>query len=152
MDALREPAVRHLQLPVNLLDWRWKAAGVDRALAHRSDVVVHARSALLQGILLHHASCWPVVEGFDATVWVSQLRTVARRFKRESVADLCFAYVRSQTWIHSVVVGCETMEQLEENLRLFRLPELSAAQCEELEQALPRAPQVLLNPALWKRG
>jgi aryl-alcohol dehydrogenase-like predicted oxidoreductase len=152
IEALQEPMVRHLQLPVNILDWRWKAAGVDRALADRNDVVVHARSALLQGILLHHASRWPVVEGFDAAVWVGQLEAIARRLERESVTDLCFAYVRSQTWIHSVVVGCETMEQLQENLRLFRLPELSAEQCEELEQTLPRAPQTLLNPAQWKRG
>jgi aryl-alcohol dehydrogenase-like predicted oxidoreductase len=150
MDALQEPMVRHLQLPVNLLDWRWKAAGVDRALAERSDVVVHARSALLQGILVHGASRWPLMEGFDAAAWVGQLEGLARRFERESVADLCFTYVRSQPWIHSVVVGCETMDQLEKNLRLFRLPELSAAQCEELEQTLPRAPETLLNPALWK--
>jgi aryl-alcohol dehydrogenase-like predicted oxidoreductase len=152
MDALQEPMVRHLQLPMNLLDWRWKAAGVDRALTDRSDVVVHARSALLQGILLHGASRWPVVEGFDTAVWVGQLEALVRRFERESVADLCFAYVRSQPWIQSVVVGSETMQQLEENLRLFRLPELSAAQCDELEQTLPRAPLILLNPAQWKRG
>jgi aryl-alcohol dehydrogenase-like predicted oxidoreductase len=152
IEALQEPIVRHLQLPVNLLDWRWKAAGVDRALADRSDVVVHARSALLQGILLHPGSRWPMVEGFDAAAWAGQLEAVARRFERESVADLCFAYVRSQPWIHSVVVGCETMEQLEKNLRLFRLPELSAAQCDELDQTLPPAPQALLNPAQWKRG
>jgi aryl-alcohol dehydrogenase-like predicted oxidoreductase len=151
IEALEEPMVRHLQMPLNLLDWRWKAAGIDRAIAARPDVVVHARSALLQGILIHPASQWPVVEGFDAAGCVRQLEALARRLDRESISDLCFAYVRSQPWIHSVVVGCETMEQLDKNLRLFERPELTAEQCEALEQALPQAPETLLNPAKWTR-
>jgi aryl-alcohol dehydrogenase-like predicted oxidoreductase len=149
LEALREPMMRHLQIPLNLLDWRWRAAAVDRAVAARPDVVVHARSALLQGILVHPASRWPVVEGFAAAECVRQLEGFARRFERESVSDLCFAYVHSQSWVQSVVTGCETMEQLDENLRLFRMSALSAAQCLQLEEELAKAPAGLLNPAKW---
>jgi aryl-alcohol dehydrogenase-like predicted oxidoreductase len=99
LDALREPRVKHVQLPANLLDWRWKSAGFDRAAADRPDVVVHARSALLQGILIHPISRWPDIEGFDAARCLRQLEVLARRFERESVADLCFAYVRAQPWV-----------------------------------------------------
>ena len=152
VEALREPMVRHLQIPLNLLDWRWRAPEVGSALAARPEIVVHARSALLQGILIHPAAHWPAVEGFDAAGCVLRLKSVASGFKRESISDLCFAYVRSQAWVHSVVVGCETMEQLEENLRLFQLPKLNAAQCQEVEQELPRPPEALLNPACWNSG
>jgi aryl-alcohol dehydrogenase-like predicted oxidoreductase len=151
IEALHEPKMRHLQLPLNLLDRRGKEAGLEQAIAARPEVVVHARSALLQGILIHPASRWPAVEGFDAAGCVSKLETIARRLGRESVVDLCFAYVRSQAWIHGVVVGCETMEQLDENLRLFRLPKLTAVQCQELERELPEAPEALVNPAKWTR-
>jgi hypothetical protein len=48
-----------------------------------------------------------------------------------------------------VVVGCETLPQLQEDLDLFRLPRLSEEQCHELEQGLPIAPEVLLNPSQW---
>jgi aryl-alcohol dehydrogenase-like predicted oxidoreductase len=71
-------------------------------------------------------------------------------FGRESLTDLCLAYVRSQPWITSVVVGCETLEQVNENLRLFCRPRLSEEQCAELETCLPRAPENLLNPSRWK--
>ena len=27
LDALRDPAIQHLQIPINVLDWRWRAAG-----------------------------------------------------------------------------------------------------------------------------
>ncbi|HKB98574.1 MAG TPA: aldo/keto reductase [Terriglobales bacterium] len=150
LELLQDPAIAHLQIPMNVLDWRWKASGVDRALAVRPDVVVHARSALLQGLLVSPAAYWPLSAEFDVAGCLRQLQKSADEFNRESVTDLCLAYVRSQPWITSVVVGCETLEQVNENLRLFCRPKLSAEQCAELERLLPRAPESLLNPFQWK--
>jgi aryl-alcohol dehydrogenase-like predicted oxidoreductase len=147
--ALRDPEVKHLQIPMNVLDWRWKAEGVDRAIADRPDVIVHTRSPLLQGLLAMGAESWPAVGSFDPRDCVERLRVAARHFHRASVIDLCLAYVRSQAWITSVVVGCETMEQLSENLRLFRLPALTAEEADELEHRIPKAPDSLLNPSKW---
>lgn len=156
LEMLQDAAIRKLQIPMNVLDWRWKASGVDRALANRPDVVVHARSALLQGLLASAEApaalaSWPTPLEYDVSLCLRQLRGLAAKFGRESVADLCFAYVRSQPWITSVVVGCETLEQVNDNLRLFCLPKLSVEQCAELENSLPRAPENLLNPSHWKK-
>src|SRR5271165_739913 len=150
LELLQDPAIRHLQIPMNVLDWRWKVSGVDQALAERPDVVVHARSALLQGLLVSPPELWPLSAEYDAASCLARLRESAAKFGRESVTDLCVAYVRSQRWITSVVVGCETLEQVKENLRLFCLPKLTAEQCVELEISLPRAPEGLLNPSQWK--
>lgn len=147
--ALRDSELKHLQIPMNVLDWRWKAEGVDRAIADRPDVIVHARSPLLQGLLAAGAEFWPGVGGFDASDCVERLRAAALYFHRAGVIDLGLAYVRSRPWITSVVVGCETMEQLSENLRLFRLPPLTAEEAEELEHRLAKAPDTLLNPSKW---
>jgi aryl-alcohol dehydrogenase-like predicted oxidoreductase/spore coat polysaccharide biosynthesis protein SpsF (cytidylyltransferase family) len=148
--ALEDPEIRHLQLPVNVLDSRWKAHGIDRALSYRSDVTVHARSTFLQGVLLHSVDSWPAMATYNALQYVRTLQELSRKFGRENIADLCLAYVRSQSWVTSLVVGCETMPQLEQNLRLFLLPALTADQCEEVEASLPAAPDDLLNPARWK--
>jgi aryl-alcohol dehydrogenase-like predicted oxidoreductase/spore coat polysaccharide biosynthesis protein SpsF (cytidylyltransferase family) len=148
--ALEDPDIRHLQLPMNVLDARWKAEGIDHKLAQRPDVVVHARSTFLQGILLHPAEYWPVSGEYDARFCAARLHKLAQKFERENLADLCLAYVRAQSWITSLVVGCETTAQLKENLNLFRLPALTLGQCEEIEHSLPPAPDDLLNPAKWK--
>jgi spore coat polysaccharide biosynthesis protein SpsF len=111
--------------------------------------VVHARSTFLQGILLHPADCWPASPGYDAPSCVQELHRIAGKFDRENVADLCLAYVRSQAWVTSLVVGCDTMSQLEQNLKLFRLPKLTSEQCEEIERSLAVAPDELLNPSKW---
>jgi aryl-alcohol dehydrogenase-like predicted oxidoreductase len=146
--ALADPTVQHLQIPMNILDRRWKPL-LKGANADRPDVIVHARSALLQGILVHPADRWPVIPDFNSANCARKLRAMAEKFDREDVADLCLAYVRSLPWITSVVVGCETFEQLEQNLRLFLRPELKSEEVEELECTLPKAPEELLNPAKW---
>lgn len=150
LDALRDPAIEHLQIPVNLLDWRWRAAGVDQLIMERPDVVVHARSVLLQGILAYSPERWPEIAGFDNPNCARKLSMMARKLGRESVAALCFAYVRSLPWITSLVVGCENVAQLEQNVEMFLHFKLTPEECAELEQTLPRAPEALLNPAKWK--
>jgi aryl-alcohol dehydrogenase-like predicted oxidoreductase/spore coat polysaccharide biosynthesis protein SpsF (cytidylyltransferase family) len=148
--ALEDPDIQHVQLPMNVLDGRWKTHGIDHELAQRPEIVVHARSTFLQGILLHPADCWPVSGEYDAQGCVERLHMLVTKFDRENIADLCLAYVRAQSWITSLVVGCETTAQLKENLKFFRLPALTLEQCEEIEHSLPPAPNDLLNPAKWK--
>jgi hypothetical protein len=43
------------------------------------------------------------------------------------------------------------MDQLEQNIGLFARPTLQPEMIQELEDALPRAPEGLLNPAKWDR-
>ena len=145
LDALHDERVKHLQLPINVLDRRWKNAGVDEAIRDRPDVTVHARSAFLQGILVHPSERWPAVSGFDAENCVRTLCSLANDFGRTGVADLCIAYLRSLPWITSVVIGCETISQLEQNTALFLRPRLTIEQSKKLESVLPTAPEELVS-------
>ncbi len=149
-EALARPHMCHIQLPFNILDWRWREAGVIDDIRERPHVTIHARSIFLQGILAaNDASVWPAVEGVDAQSVLNDLSAIARDFDRESVADLCLAYARGQDWIDGVVVGMETEAQLDTNLRLFIRPPLSPEDCDEIARFMPRMPAQLLDPALW---
>jgi aryl-alcohol dehydrogenase-like predicted oxidoreductase len=148
LEALEDPGVQHLQLPMNVLDARWKANGVDKAVTVRADLVLHARSPFLQGILLHPSAAWPATD-YDGEECVRELHRLVLRFERQGIADLCLAYLRAQSWISSIVVGCETLAQLRDNLDFMRGPRLTAEQSEEVEHSLPMAPDSLLNPTKW---
>ena len=148
--ALACADVSHIQLPFNILDWRWKAAGVVERLADRPGVTVHARSVYLQGLLAaRDPSLWPRLPGLSATAIVDWLDETARVYERDSVADLCLAFVRGQEWIDGVVVGMETEDQLEANLRLSVQRPLTIEQCAEIEAARPRVAAALLDPSQW---
>jgi spore coat polysaccharide biosynthesis protein SpsF len=130
LGALACPDVIHLQLPFNLLDWRWRKAGFKACLAARPNVTIHARSIYLQGILA----------------------SGAHQLGREGPADLCLAYARGQDWIDGVVVGLETEDQLDDNLRLFVKRPLDPDECAFVEGRLPHLPARLLNPAQWPKA
>lgn len=150
--ALDHRNVQHLQLPFNVLDWRWAEAGVIATLRRKRTVTVHARSVFLQGLLAcGHAALWPRIEGTDAAALISWLDGCVGKFRRESAADPCLAYVRSQDWIDGVVIGMETEEQLEANLFLSTRQPLTPTDCEAIEACRPRVPERLLNPARWPR-
>jgi spore coat polysaccharide biosynthesis protein SpsF len=150
--ALASNVVQHIQLPFNLLDWRWRGSGVIERLAARPAVTVHARSIFLQGLLAtDDHTIWPAIEGVHPLALLIRLNALVAEFKRESLADLCLAYARGQEWIDGVVVGMETEAQLDSNLRLCVRPPLSAQDCDEIEHRLPPVPEQLLNPAHWPK-
>lgn len=149
--ALADPDVAHVQMPFNLIDWRWREPAIIRAIKARPDVIVHARSIYLQGLLAAGIRAqWPAIDGIDPHELTEVLRSVSRRLGRNSLADLCLAYVRAQSWIDGAVIGVETLRQLALNLGLFRRAPLSPAECAWVEAAVPRAPETLLNPSVWR--
>jgi spore coat polysaccharide biosynthesis protein SpsF len=147
--ALLDPDVRHVQLPVNVLDWRWRFPEFLQARAAREDVAVHARSSLLQGILVMSPDLWPVVDGMSAAAVSERLDNLVRDCGRSSVADLAFAYVRSLAWVDTLVVGAERAHQVIANVELFRRPPLTVDQANKVADSLPTVPEIFLNPALW---
>lgn len=150
--ALALPDVQHIQLPYNLIDWRWREGGIVDLLQGRRDVTVHARSVFLQGLLAtDDPAIWPVIDGVDAPSVLHEIAELTADLERDSAADLCLAYVRGLDFIDGVVVGLETEEQLDTNLRLCLNRPLTAEQCRLVEDAMPRLPETLLNPALWPK-
>lgn len=146
--ALTYPEVKHIQLPFNVLDWRWEGVVVNLRL--RPDVTVHVRSVFLQGLLVQDsAEDWPEIEGVEGGTILAELRKFQIEFGRGSLQDLCVAYVRSMSWIDGVVVGVDTRDQLADLQSLWGLPALSYREATLLHSSLPRVPEQLLNPALW---
>ncbi|HKP27591.1 MAG TPA: aldo/keto reductase [Dongiaceae bacterium] len=150
---LASPEVGLVQLPFNILDRRWLEPDVQRASAARPDVILHGRSALLQGLLtIDDPLQWPVSDSDLARHCIAGLQAAAKSLGRVGVADLCFAYARAQPWLAGIVVGAETAAQMAENIRLFRTPALTPTQAEAVAASLPSPlPEQLLNPALWPR-
>ena len=149
--VLAEPRISHVQLPCNLLDWRWRELAP--RIKARSDLRVHVRSAYLQGLLTPaDPARWPAIDGVEAADLVASLTALAADLDRRDCRDLCLAYLRGLPWIDGVVVGVETRAQLADNLALFRRPALSPEEIATVDARLPRVPAALLDPAGWPRA
>jgi spore coat polysaccharide biosynthesis protein SpsF (cytidylyltransferase family)/aryl-alcohol dehydrogenase-like predicted oxidoreductase len=150
-DALKDPVITHIQLPMNILDWRWKMSGFKTEVLSRPEVVIHARSVFLQGILIAGENFWPSVKNVDARSWFEKMDRLIDKLGLDGRADLCLSYVRGQTWIASIVIGMETAAQLSQNVRLFQKRPLTEKECEVCEEEFKGAPEALLNPSEWIR-
>lgn len=148
---LRDPDVRLVQLPFNILDRRWLTPEVQQAIAARPDVILHGRSALLQGLLtLDDPARWPCERSL-AEGCIAALKGLAHDLRRRSVVDLCFAYARAQSWLAGIVVGAETAAQMAENIELFRSPVLTEEEVSQVTRRIPEVPESLLDPSRWPK-
>lgn len=149
--SLDSEHVHFIQLPFNILDWRWEKSK-EKILSEkkRRDLVVHVRSIFLQGLLLsQHESLWRKANVVDSTSvrrWLDELRM---RYQCNDVAELCIRYVRSQSWVDGLVIGMETVQQLERNIKAFQRPLFSESQLHIIESSRPHADRNTLNPACW---
>jgi len=150
IQAVVDPDICMVQLPFNVLDRRFQAAGVPEAAARRADLIIQARSIFLQGLLLSSHERWPKV-GVDSHSVLARLSDLTEAFGRRSVADLCVAYVRAQSWIDSSVIGIESIEQLKHNVDLFAFEPLTQKQTVTVEATFPELPSALLDPSQWTR-
>ncbi|MEV0274442.1 aldo/keto reductase [Hamadaea sp. NPDC050747] len=138
----------YVQLPCNVLDRRWLTPQVAEALS--GDVVVTVRSVYLQGLLAAGtAARWPHVPDTQRDAVVATLDEVAADLRFPNRAGLCVAYTLGLPWVTSVVIGAETLDQIEENVRLASRPGLAAAEREMLLDRLPELPAQLLDPSTW---
>ena len=148
LEALGDAEIGHIQLPYNLLDWRWNSGSFLEARGKRPEVGIHARSVYLQGILVSDASTWP--KGLvNPDEWIGRLDQAVGELKRKSRTDLCMAYATGTPWVTTVVVGAETEGQLRDNLSLASLQPLMPEERNYVQSLLERAPERLLNPSTW---
>ncbi|ASU40582.1 hypothetical protein hmeg3_21300 [Herbaspirillum sp. meg3] len=148
LEALADPAIKYIQLPCNLLDWRWETSPFLALRAQRPDVSIHVRSAFLQGLLVSDAAIWP--DGIvDASSIVKKLDSLVQELGRVSKPDLCLAYLAGLTWIDSIVVGIDSVAQLQDNLALACRAPLTADERDHVRKMIGMVPERLLNPASW---
>ena len=137
--------VQVIQIPFNIIDSRFiKGELLERAKYH--GIELHARSIYLQGLLLCPAqgTCPPAL-----TRLLHCLESLAKELGI-SVKELCFLYVRDSVYIDRFFIGCETVEQVMDNLALHRLPELPGAFMSRVQQIFADVPDKILNPSLWQ--
>jgi spore coat polysaccharide biosynthesis protein SpsF (cytidylyltransferase family)/aryl-alcohol dehydrogenase-like predicted oxidoreductase len=154
LTALEFDAVSVVQLPFNILDYRWDSviAKISEVRTYRH-LVVHARSALLQGLLTsEHRALWKRARCPNAEqvlVWLSEQ---ANHYCRGDVIELCVRFALSQSWIDGIVLGLDTKEQLLNNLKIMGMKPWTQGQLIEIEKKRPLVPRETLDPATWIPG
>jgi spore coat polysaccharide biosynthesis protein SpsF len=150
--ALECESVTYVQMPFNILDWRWTSC-ISHILKTKitRKLIVHVRSVFLQGVLLSNdPKVWTTANVNNQHVFMSWLDNAVQRYGRRDILDLCVNYLSSLSWVDGIVIGVETVEQLFTDINIFCEQGFSDAQLLEIEAERPILAKESLNPALWR--
>lgn len=148
--ALANTSISFIQLPFNILDERWHSS-IDKILAEKSkrNLTIHVRSVFLQGLLLSgNPTSWlnAHVENYQEVIqWLTD---TAVQYNCSSIYELCVRHACSQSWIDALVLGCESREQLDNNITAMSFDTPSPAFDVSLKVPF-ELDQKTLNPAMW---
>ena len=151
-DALRcisDPRIRHLQIPLNLLDTRWERSDAfQHAITCRTDLLINVRSVFLQGLLVNESSAWPIwaIERDNIPI---KIKSLVKELKRQSSVDLCISYVRAFPWVDGVVLGADSLEQLSDIVDCARKQPMTDIEVSIVQKVIGDVQPRLLNPTEW---
>lgn len=152
IEVLKIKNIEYIQLPFNILDNRW-ANAINEILKEKQErsLQIHVRSVYLQGLLLSDdTQKWRKAGVANHNIISTWLNDLVITLDRNSVADLCVAYINSIEWVDGLVIGMETVEQFKENVKLISNVKLDSNQIAKIESSRLEVPESLLNPAKWK--
>lgn len=150
--VLQNKEVSVIQMPYNILDYRWEAMiDVIKRERERRSLIIHARSALLQGLLCSKdVRKWCIAGIENSAEIVGWLEAKYKQHEKMSVSDLCIGYVNSQNWIDSIVIGVDSKKNLFSSLESISMPLMSQAALNDLSSSRLFVDSKSLNPANWK--
>ena len=143
--ALRSKGITLVQIPSNLLDRRFEEAGVLHE-AEDCGKQIYVRSVFLQGLLLLNPGDLPQSMQFAIPV-IERLVSLSKKTGL-SQKQMALGYVKASYPGQKVVFGCETAQQADENIKIWKM-ELPGSVIEQIKSEFRNIPEKILNPSYW---
>jgi aryl-alcohol dehydrogenase-like predicted oxidoreductase len=144
-EMLKDDRVTVVQLPFNLLDNETVRGKLLSQLKEKGKTI-HARSAFLQGLFFKGADDTNVI--YQAlSDEIEMIKNIAKQ-EKTTITNLALSYCLGQRSIDNVLIGVDSVMQLEENIK--------ALNCVLTEEATAKINAIrvnntdLLNPSLWR--
>ena len=136
-----------VQIPLNIFDWTQIENGGMKKL-EEAGMMIFVRSVYLQGLIFQEPDKLdPRMEFCRETL--EKFRKLCRKYQM-SPAALALSYALSLPGVTSLVLGSETVAQVEQNVALVEeLPVLSEEQMEEIRENFLHTDSRVINPGLW---
>lgn len=138
-----------VQIPINIFDWGQIENGGLQKL-HESGMMIFVRSVYLQGLVFQDPEklSEPMLFCKDTLV---KFRNLCTKYNL-SPAALALSYALSLPGVTSLVLGSETVAQVEDNVRLLRQTvELTPEQMAEIRANFLNTDPHILNPGTWPK-
>ncbi|MBO5364621.1 MAG: aldo/keto reductase [Clostridia bacterium] len=138
----------HIQIPQNMFDCPELKSGLLKKIGDMG-ISVFIRSVYLQGLFFRDTNTLPD-KLMSAKAPIDKLNAIAER-ENMSMAQLALSFLKNADGITSLVLGCETPEQLLDSVSKFDTPPMSAAVREEILAISEEIEPVVIKPWEWNK-
>ncbi|MFT6069475.1 MAG: aryl-alcohol dehydrogenase-like predicted oxidoreductase [Bacteriovoracaceae bacterium] len=145
LSVLNDKHIDTIQIPFNLLD-NYNRHGDLFKKIKENDKEIHIRSVFLQGLFFMAQDKEPL-KIKPLIKEINHLRELARN-SGLSMHELCLRYVFSIDEIDGVLIGVDSLAQLQSNLEVLNCTSLERSIIEEINDISVSCP-ALLNPQNW---
>ena len=143
--AINTPWIKAIQLPINLFDISEKKIKLIEQAA-RLDKKIYCRSVFLQGLFFKPIESLPPVL-LPLKPKLVELQAISQKHNMP-IADLALAFVKNIFGLHGVLIGVETVSQLEKNISSFKT-DVSTEVLNQIGQLGVNEHTHLLHPLSW---
>lgn len=146
-EVIADSGLDAVQIPLNVFDWGKIDDGGIRKIAD-SGMMIFVRSVFLQGIVFLDPEALDPQMNF-AKPYLCRFHEIAREL--EMTPDvLAASFVMSVPGVTSLVLGCQTPEQVTSNAKLVDgIRKLTTEEMEKLHEAFRDIDPRVINPRLW---
>lgn len=145
-EKVLQKEVKYLQIPYNIFDRRFDEFWTK---AEKAEITIFIRSVYLQGLLLMP----------EAQIAPHLKEVIPVRRQLESLAidagismpELCMRFILCNPAVTSVLTGVDSLDQLQQNIKLFVKGSLPADILEEINKIVPFFSEKLIRPTCWKK-
>jgi spore coat polysaccharide biosynthesis protein SpsF len=139
-----------IQLPYNFLDSRWDKVISENQSKIKSKEII-ARSIFLQGLIFSNdLNAWKKANVSSPTECLEKIGGIKKKFKIDSIAELAIRYAISCKWINGIVIGVDSYDQFNLNMKSFNKNKFSDNELNYINENRPKLSYETLNPENWK--
>ena len=144
--CIESPYVDFIQLPSSIFDQRMKKEGIFDFALQNGSTQIHSRSAFIQGLILMNEDEIPVFLS-DAKPIIKKIDTLCKKYEISRI-KLALLYVKQFNAISHLVFGVDNIEQLKENINIFK-ENFSTDILKEIGKEFENIKADIMMPSLW---
>lgn len=138
-----------IQIPFNILDNRWIRSGLLKKSKEKG-ISIFCRSVYLQGLFFADDNKINSIHS-EGTKYINYIKKIAFE-KKIDLKNLLINYVKMQNDIQYILIGCEKLQQLKENIEEFgKNSILNLEDIKKIDNITYNIPNIIIDPRLWNK-
>lgn len=135
-----------IQIPYNIVDNRW-----GKILKNKNkNIKIHARSIFLQGLLITNKNNCPKKLQQEFNLVAKKINLIKEKLNRFDVKDLLFTYVSQNTNIDRIIIGLESLKQVQQIPFYALRKKLNLMEMKFIKNNIPKVSENFVTPSKWK--